>query len=169
MALEIKLDQRIANVELLNEDGNHVKIIVDNREYDLDMQQVENGVYSVMYKGRSYNVELIENGTPKKYTVNTFYHSYEAEIIDAESKYLMARNEGNLEAAESTISSPMPGKVVKILVELGQEVNKGETVIIVSAMKMESEYKAMKDGVIKEIFVNEDDTIDGNQPLIFID
>ncbi|RKE04212.1 biotin/lipoyl-containing protein [Marinifilum flexuosum] len=169
MALEIKLDDRIAKVELLTEDGNHVKIIVDDREYDLDMQQVENGVYSVMYKGRSFNVELIENSSPKKYTVNTFYHSYEAEIIDAETKYLNARNEGDLEAAESTISSPMPGKVVKIPVEIGQDICKGETVIIVSAMKMESEYKAMKDGVIKEIYVDEDDTIDGNQPLIYID
>jgi biotin carboxyl carrier protein len=169
MALEIKLDDRIAKVELLAEDGNSVKIMVDNKEYDLDMQQVETGVYSVMYKGRSYNVELIENGTPKKYTVNTFYHSYEAEIIDAETKYQQARNAGNLETAESTITSPMPGKVVKIPVGLGDEVKKGDTVIIVSAMKMESEYKAMKDGLVKEIFVNEEDTIDGNQPLVFID
>jgi biotin carboxyl carrier protein len=169
MALEIKLDNRIANVELLAENGNNVKIIVDDREYDLDMQQVEKGVYSVMYKGRSFNVELIENGSPKKYTVNTFYHSYEAEIIDAESKYLKSRNEGNLESAESTITSPMPGKVVKIPVKIGQEVLKGQTVIIVSAMKMESEYKAMKDGIVKEIFVKEEDTINGNQPLVFID
>ena len=169
MALEIKLDNRIAKVELLTEEKDKIKIKVDGRVYDLDMQQVENGVYSVMYKNRSFNVELIENGTPKKYTVNTFYHSYEAEIIDAEAKYLQARNANNMEAAESTISSPMPGKVVKIPVDLGEEVRKGDTVIIVSAMKMESEYKAMKDGVVKEIFVKEEDTIDGNQPLVFID
>jgi len=169
MALELKLDDRIAKLELLSEDGDKIKIMVDDKEYDLDMQQVENGVYSVVYKGRSYNVELIENGSPKKYTVNTFYHSYEAEIIDAETKYLQARNVGNQESSESTISSPMPGKVVKIPVYLGEEVKKGDTVIIVSAMKMESEYKASKDGVVKEIFVKEEDTVDGNQPLLFID
>lgn len=169
MAIEIKLGDRLAKVELLAEDGTQVKIIVDNKEYDLDMQQVENGVYSVMYKGRSFNVELIETDSPKKYSVNTFYHSYDAEIIDAETKYLQARNAGNLETEASTITSPMPGKVVKIPVELGSEVKKGETVIIISAMKMESEYKAMKDGVIKEIFVHEEDTVDGNQPLVFID
>ncbi|RUT73286.1 biotin/lipoyl-containing protein [Ancylomarina longa] len=169
MALELKLDDRIAKVELLSEDGDKIKIMVDDNEYDLDMQQVENGVYSVVYKGRSYNVELIENGSPKKYTVNTFYHAYEAEIIDAETKYLQARNNGDSQASESTVSSPMPGKVVKIPVHLGEEVKKGDTVIIVSAMKMESEYKASKDGVVKEIFVKEEDTIDGNQPLVFID
>ena len=169
MAIEIKLGDRLAKVELLAENGNQVKIMVDAKEYDLDMIQVENGIYSVLYKGRSYNVELIETSSPKKYSVNTFYHSYEAEIIDAESKYLQARNSGNLESTESTITSPMPGKIVKIPVELGSEVKKGDTVIIVSAMKMESEYKAMKDGLVKEIFVCEGDTIDGNQPLVFID
>ena len=92
-----------------------------------------------------------------------------AEIIDAEAKYLQARNAGNLEAEENTISSPMPGKVVKIEYSIGDEVKKGDTVIIVSAMKMESEYKAMKDGVVKEVFVKEEETIDGNQPLVFIE
>jgi biotin carboxyl carrier protein len=169
MAIEIKLDDRLAKVELLAENGSQVKIMVDAKEYDLDMIQVENGIYSVLYKGRSYNVELIETSSPKKYSVNTFYHSYEAEIIDAESKYQQARNSGNLESTESMITSPMPGKIVKIPVELGSEVKKGDTVIIISAMKMESEYKAMKDGLVKEIFVCEGDTIDGNQPLVFID
>ncbi|MDE5417697.1 biotin/lipoyl-binding protein [Labilibaculum sp. DW002] len=169
MAIEIKLGDRLAKVELLAEDGTQVKIMVDNKEYDLDMQQVENGVYSVMYKGRSFNVELIDTDSPKKYSVNTFYHSYDAEIIDAETKYLQARKGGEMDDEQSTISSPMPGKVVKIQVGLGEEVKKGDTVIIISAMKMESEYKAGKDGTISEIFVNEEDTVDGNQPLVFID
>jgi len=169
MALEIKLGDRIAKVELLAKSGNQVKIMVDDNEYDLDCNQVEKGIYSILFKGRSYNVELIETDTPKKYSVNTFYHSYDAEIIDAETKYLKARTSGNLEDEQSTITSPMPGKVVKIPVELGEEVKKGETVIIISAMKMESEYKAGKDGTITEIFVNEEDIITANQALVNIE
>ncbi len=169
MALEIKLGERLAKVELLSEKENHIIILVDDNEYDIDMIQVEKGVYSILYKGRSYNVELIETDSPKKYAVNTHYLSYDAEIIDAETKYLQARNSGDSFEADSTILSPMPGKVVKIPVILGDKVKKGETVIIVAAMKMESEYKAMKDGVVSEIFVKEEDTIDGNQPLIKID
>jgi biotin carboxyl carrier protein len=69
----------------------------------------------------------------------------------------------------SAISSPMPGKIVKILVNKGDQVKAGETVIIVSAMKMESEYKVKSDRTIKEILVKEGDTIDGNQPLIIIE
>ncbi len=169
MSLEIKLGDRTAKVELLAESGNQVKIMVDDNEYDLDCYQVEKGVYSILFKGRSYNVELIDTDSPKKYSVNTFYHSYDAEIIDAETKYLQARTGGDSEDEQSTIISPMPGKVVKIQVALGDEVKKGDTVIIISAMKMESEYKAGKDGTISEIFVNEEDTIKANQALIHIE
>jgi len=169
MALEIKLGDRIAKVELLAESGNKVKIMVDDNEYDVDCYQVEKGIYSILFKGRSYNVELIETDSPKKYSVNTFYHSYDAEIIDAETKYLQARKGNKLEDEQSTISSPMPGKVVKIPVKLGDEVKKGDTLIIISAMKMESEYKAGKDGTISEIFVGEEDTIKANQALVHIE
>jgi len=62
----------------------------------------------------------------------------------------------------------MPGKVVNILVKIGDKVKAGDTVIIVSAMKMESEYKVKKDRTIVDILVKEGDTIDGNQPLIII-
>ena len=63
----------------------------------------------------------------------------------------------------------MPGKVVKIPVKKGDKVNAGDTVIIVSAMKMESEYKVKIDRVVKEIKVKEGDTIAANQPLIIVE
>jgi len=53
----------------------------------------------------------------------------------------------------------MPGKVVKVLVSVGDTVKKGQTLLILEAMKMENEIKAGMDGVIKEIFTNEGDTI----------
>ena len=63
----------------------------------------------------------------------------------------------------------MPGKVVKLLVAEGDAVEVGQTVIIVSAMKMESEFKATKAGVVSEIPVAEGDTVDSNQVLVVIE
>jgi biotin carboxyl carrier protein len=60
----------------------------------------------------------------------------------------------------------MPGKVVKILVSEGDPIKKGETAVIISAMKMESEYKAPKDGLVKKINIKEGETVEGNQILI---
>ena len=63
----------------------------------------------------------------------------------------------------------MPGKVVKIPVNVGDKVKAGDVVIIISAMKMESEYKVKKDRIIREILVKEGDIVEGNQPLIIIE
>ena len=60
----------------------------------------------------------------------------------------------------------MPGKVVKILVKEGDEVKAGTPVIIVEAMKMQSEYKVVNDCVIRKINVQEGEKIAGNQTLI---
>jgi len=129
---------------------------------------VERGVYSVLYKNKSFNVELTRGKKPKTYTINTLYNSYDISILDAEAKYLKSRKDDHLDE-DTAISSPMPGKVVKVLVKTGDKVKSGDTVIIISAMKMESEYKVKRDRVIKNVMVKEGDIIDGNQPLIIVE
>ena len=168
MSLEIKIDDRVAEVKLIKKDGNLVKVEVDNKVYDLDLEMVENGVYSIISNNISYNVELIEKEDHRHFNVNTLYNSYDVEIIDAETKYKQGRTTDEVDDIRK-IASPMPGKVVKILVKVGDKVKEGDTVIIVSAMKMESEYKVQKDRIVKEILVKEGDTVDGNQTLIVVE
>lgn len=168
MALEINIDGNSSSVELLSKDGNKHQVSIDGKLYEVDLVMVENGVYSMIYKNKSYNVELTQGREPKTYTINTLYNSYDVGIMDAEAKYLKGRKNDELDD-DSSISSPMPGKVVKILVKIGDKVKAGDTVIIISAMKMESEYKVKSDRVVKDILVKEGDTIDGHQPLIIIE
>ena len=165
--MEIKINDRNAQVELLSRKDNNVLISIDGRKYEADIVMVENGVYSILIDNRSYNIELIKIES-KKYLVTTYLQSYDVEIIDAESKYLKSRKKDDI-LEETTISSPMPGKIVKVLVNEGDQVKAGDTVVIVSAMKMESEYKVKKDRLIKEIKVREGDTINAHQPLIVIE
>lgn len=169
MALEIKLNDRTALVELLARDENHILIKIDNKEYDADIVQVERGVYSILIKGRSFNVELIPGEAPKTYSVNTYLNSYQAEIIDAETKYRHSREKGLQPEEEKVIVSPMPGKVVKITCSVGDTVESGQTLIILSAMKMESEFKARTSGKVTELRVKEGDTVEGKQVLIVIE
>jgi biotin carboxyl carrier protein len=168
MKLDIKINEKIKEVELIEKLDNKIKISVDGKVYDLDSVMVEPGVYSVLINNKSYNVELVENDGPKKLTVNTIYKSFDASIIDAEEKYKNLRKGSDLED-NNIISSPMPGTVVKILVKVGDEVSEGETVIIVSAMKMESEYKVNQKRKVKEVCVSEGDNIKSNQALIIVE
>jgi len=167
--LEVKVGDRYAQVELLSRDGNKIQIKVDDKMYDLDVVEVEKGIYSILKKDRSYNIELVEGNHQKAYTVNTYEENFELEIIDAESRYLMSRGGEEDDNGEKSISSPMPGKVIKIPVKVGDEIPEGTTVVIVEAMKMQSEYKVKTDRIVKEILVKEGDAIDGGQALIIVE
>lgn len=168
MALEVNVDGQSVSVELLGKDGNMHKFAIDGKVYDVDLVMVEPGVFSILHKNKSFNVELTQGKDPKSYFINTLYNSFDVKILDAEAKYLNSRKQDDL-GDDNVISSPMPGKVVKILVKKGDKVKAGETVIIVSAMKMESEYKVKQDRVVKDVKVKEGDTVDGNQPLVIVE
>ncbi|WP_439185062.1 biotin/lipoyl-containing protein [Carboxylicivirga taeanensis] len=168
MPIELKIDTRRARIKILEQDGSKYKVDIDGRVYDLDLIKVESDTYSILLNGQSINMEMIEGDSLNEYKVNTINSYYEIEVIDAATRYRNA-SKSSLDEAGTTISTPMPGKIVKIPVKEGDTVEKGQTVIIVSAMKMESEYKSAIDGVVKHIYVTEGDAVEGNQPLIEIE
>ena len=67
---------------------------------------------------------------------------------------------------EDLINAPMPGLVIKVLVEKGQSVTKGEALLVLEAMKMENVIKSPHDGVIEDIFVVNKDKVDKGQLLV---
>lgn len=168
MPFEVKIKERVARVEILDQIGTIYSVKIGNRNYEIDVVRVENGVYSVIYKGKSTNMEMIEGDAPNKYIVNTRSNEYQIEMLDAKARY-KAANKSIINNEEAIISSPMPGKVVRIPVKKGSKVLKGDTLIVVSAMKMESEYKSPVDGIVTKVFVKEEATITGHQPLIEIE
>ena len=168
MPLELKIKDRTAKIEVINKDENLYHIKIDNKEYKLDVVQVEASVYSVIYKGNSINLEMIKGDTPNHYKVNTRTDHFQVEVIDPVSRYKSSKAT-ELKNTDQIIKSPMPGQIVKLLFNEGDVIQEGETVVIVSAMKMESEYKAPISGIIKTIYVNEGDTIEGGVPLVEID
>jgi len=167
--LEVKVGERYAKVNLLSRDGNKIQIEVDEKIYNLNLVEVEKGIYSIIKDHRSYNIELVQGKHAKEYTINTYEENFDLEIIDAETRYLMNRGGEDGDDGGRSISSPMPGKVIKIPVKVGDEVKEGTTVVIVEAMKMQSEYKVKVDRVVTEILVKEGDAIDGGQPLVIVE
>jgi biotin carboxyl carrier protein len=168
MQLELKVNDRSAIVKEIRRKGSLVTISVDNKIYEVDIDKVSGEEYSIICNGKSHNIEVIPTDDPKVYRVNTFHHNFDVSVNDAEARYMQKRKKKDGDGTTDTIKSPMPGKVVKVLVQKGDHVEKGQTLVILSAMKMESEYKAGCDGVISKLAVKEGDTVDGNQLLIVI-
>ncbi len=75
----------------------------------------------------------------------------------------------NAKSGEGKLSAPMPGKIVSVQVEEGQEVNLGDPVIILEAMKMENELKAPAAGKVAKIHVNDGDSVEKNHVLLEIE
>ena len=163
--MEIHIGDRIADVTLVSKEGNKVQLTIDGVPYDVDIVMAENGSCSILHEGKSYNAELIRK---EGYTVNAHYQSYNIDIIDSQAKYLRMRKGGE-EKQQDKIVSPMPGKVVKIPVKVGDRLQAGDIVVVIEAMKMQSNYKVNSECVVKEILVNEGDSVNSNQVIMTLD
>lgn len=166
--MEIHIGDRVADVSLVNKEGNKVQLTIDGKPYEVDIVMAENGSCSILHDGNSYNAELIQKEGRKSYDVNIFYRSYHIDIIDTQAKYLRMKK-GDNTRQDDKIITPMPGKVVKIPVKKGDHLQAGDIVIVLEAMKMQSNYKVNSECVVKDILVNEGDSVNGNQTLILLD
>lgn len=169
MKIDIKVEDNTYECELIERNGDTVKIMIDGEILEADIQNITSNTYSFLYNNSSLDVEIQDGDKNKDFVVNTMMERFDTTVIDAEAKYQMARGKGTGGEDENAISSPMPGQVVKILVKEGDEVKAGDTVVIISAMKMESEYKVKQDRKIIEVCVAEGDNIDSHQPLIIVE
>ena len=169
MAYEINIDDKTTHVELIGQEDTVYKIKVDDKIYTLDLVELENGIYSALLNGYSYNLELAPHNDSKKYTVDTNIGKHEVEVIDAETKYQRSRMQDSLVDEKNVLSSPVPGKVIDVSVTEGMEVTKDQTLVVVSAMKMESELKSSKNGIVKEIKIENGQTVESDQVLVIIE
>ena len=166
--MEVQIKDRVAEVELLEKNENSVRLSLDGKPYEVDRVLTDIGVCSILYNGRSYNMEVVREKNGKTYKVNRRFESYEVEIIDAQARYLRARKKDDVRQ-ENDLTAPMPGKVVQLMVEVGTELKGGDTVVVFEAMKMQSSLKVTADCVVREIFVQEGDSVASGQLLVRLD
>ena len=166
--MEIHIGNRVAEVELVSKEDNKVVLTIDGKTFEADVVMAENGTCNILMDGRSSNAQLIRRDNGKSYKVNTHYSSFNVEIVDSQAKYLRMRKKGE-EEQNDCIISPMPGKVVSIPVKVGDRLAAGDIAVVLEAMKMQSNYKVTSDCRIKEILVQEGDSITGEQTLITLE
>lgn len=138
---------------------------IGEMELRADVRQVEPGIYSILLNGLSFEVQLENNGGRTYALVNG--RRLAVEIRDPRK---MARGGGGIGVAgPQTIASPMPGKVVRLLVAEGDEVEAGHGLLIVEAMKMQNEIKAPKAGRVVAINVTEGSAVGGGQAMMVVE
>lgn len=167
--MEIQIGNKIQQVTLLSKEGNSVSIDIDGEVYDVDVAMLQNGVYSLLHNGNSYNAELTRNEGGKHYTVNLNYSTYQIDMLDSQAKYMRMRKNRNNAVQADMVTVPMPCKIVKVYVKPGDEVKEGDTLFTMEAMKMQSNYKVASKCKIKEVLVADGDTVKANELVMKLD
>jgi len=94
---------------------------------------------------------------------------YPMELLD-ERRLRLRRAAGKFHAeGKQTVTAAMPGKIVKVLVKVGDEVKEGQPIVVVEAMKMENEMKSPKTGKVVEVNVSEGQAVEGNAKLCAVE
>ena len=146
---------------ILNEEKNQLIVDIDGTEYPVEYSRIDNNMYSIIIDGKSTTVAVLKKGK----NIQVFHNGNLHEL-----EYISEREilKGAAVASGLEITSPMPSRVVKILKEEGEDVELDEGVIVVEAMKMESELKAPSSGKIKEIRVSEGDAVESGTILVVL-
>ena len=133
---------------------------LDGREGDLSVLEVEPGVYSVLKDGRSYRVHSGES------VLWIDGHRFEVEAVDPR---VLRKGKGTAVAGgQQTLKAAMPGKVVRVLVAVGDEVAAGQGIVVVEAMKMQNEVKAAAGGKVLSVAVREGAAVAGGDTIAVI-
>jgi biotin carboxyl carrier protein len=133
----------------------------ESAEREVSVEIVQSGVYSVLMDGRSYDVR-VDGGV-----VTACGRRFEIEVRDPR-RWNRQRAGGGHKGVQH-ISSPMPGKIVRVLAVVGDRVEAGQGIVVVEAMKMQNEMKAARAGTIVGISAKVGDTVAAGEVLAAIE
>jgi biotin carboxyl carrier protein len=149
----------------LQRNGDTYRVLNEGKEIvTVDARGVSPDRWSILVGSRSYEAKVTREKTI--YHVEIDGRVFAFDLTDPAKA--MSRRGGAAAHGPGRIAAPMPGRVVRILAPVGQEVQRGDGVVVVEAMKMENELTAPRDGVITEIGVEEGQTVEGGMTLAVI-
>ncbi len=133
------------------------------REYAADVRRAADGELTILIGGRAYAALIARDKDRRIVDIGGREH-----IVREPDEAAGGGGEGAQHAAGGglKIRPPMPGKVIKVQVSVGDAVRKNQTLVIVEAMKMENEIRSEIEGVVRKIHVAPGDLVDPERPMI---
>lgn len=148
--------------------GNgHFSVTMAGRRHEVDALPLPHGAVSMIIDGESYSVEFEEKGDEVAVLVRG-----QVTVVDVADERRLRLRAGAAQfkvEGRQVICAPMPGKVVKLLVQVGDEVKEGQGLVVVEAMKMENELKSPKPGKVVELFAKEGSAVENNARLVAVE
>lgn len=165
MTYDITIDGKNHRLELNRSDGRW-QCRLDGRELQMDAILSRRDVLSVIIEGKSYEVKRELSATDLHLWVGPV--RYAAEVRDPRS-LRSRKGAGAEEAGPRKLVAPMPGKVVRVLVAEKTQVEAGQGIIVVEAMKMQNEIKSPKAGVVQKLVASDGAAVNAGDILAIVE
>jgi biotin carboxyl carrier protein len=161
------LKEKKFDVEIIRK-GNVYCLTIGNKRFTVDAFQPRPQSLSMLIEGKSYEVGLAQNGST--FIVSLFDDTIELQLLEARKYQAAAAGIRPVGVAGPLkIQAPMPGKIVKVIVQEKGDVKEGDSLLIIEAMKMQNELKAPKSGTVSRIDVREGEPVSMSQVLMILE
>jgi biotin carboxyl carrier protein len=151
----------------LERDANQWKITLDGEPLDASVVEIDPHTLSVLLEGQSFEVHIMQSpgGLLK---LQTDLQEFTAEISDPRAWRRGRHGALELEGRQQIVA-PMPGKVVRVLVQAGEKVEAGQGLFVVEAMKMQNEIRSPKTGTLERLQVKEGQPVNAGEILAWVE
>ncbi len=141
---------------------------INGEDVQWDLTEIKEVRFSIILNGKNYDAEIISHD-PKSKTlvVRVNNGTYTVRLKDQYDRLLEQMGFGSSQGRKmKELKAPMPGLVLDIKVQEGSEVKKGDSLLVLEAMKMENVLKAEADATVKSIRVKGGDAVEKNELLL---
>jgi biotin carboxyl carrier protein len=142
-------------------------VTMDGHRYELESLVLSHGAVSMIVEGHSYSVEFDARGDEVDVMVRGQVNRFD--VVDERRLRLRAASVGFTAEGRQTIAAPMPGKVVKVFVKVGEAVTEGQGLVVIEAMKMENELKSPKAGTVVAVSAKEGTAVENGATLVVVE
>ena len=155
-----------AHIVEVSEAAGRFRVAVGEDVWEVDARLPAQGIWSLLIGGVSYVADVKEEDG--WFLVDVNGESYRIRV-EEETRYII-RTRGGVESGQGglVLTAPMPGKIVRIEVEVGQAVKPGDGLLVIEAMKMENEFRAMTAGVVREVRVQVGQAVNAGDVLVVV-
>ena len=167
MAFIAKLGEQSYSVEIEEIGKSLYRVVIDGNDFLVDGKKTGRTNYSLIVDNRSFEIEV--DNSEDEYRVLVDGRNYYVYLID-ERRVRVGGGQSDIGLqGRQRVSVPMPGKVIAVLVSEGDNVERGQGLVIVEAMKMENEVRSPIAGEVKEIKVKPGDAVEGGAVLVVVE
>lgn len=170
MAFIGKLGDQNYTVEIEEISKALYRVSVDGNEFLVDGKKTGRTNYSLIIDHRSFEVDVdLAETSDTEYRVLVDGRSYHIHLIDERHMRLGGSQSGIQLQGKQNVAVPMAGKVVAVLVNEGDQIEKGQGLVIVEAMKMENEIRSPVNAEVKEVRVHPGQAVEAGETLVVME